>query len=587
MKNEDQFRVLLVNLTEGRSGRALFGDRAELLGGSGLAAALFEAYGLPDAPADHPDQPMIFAIGPLTGYYPLMSKVVLGFKSPYHQQYAESHAGGRLGLALRFTGYDAIVIRGAAKTASCLIVGQRKIELLDVQYLWGQDVLATGRLLRRIYKTDLGHRSILRIGPAGENQAAYAGVNVDTYRHFGRLGAGSVMGAKKLKAMIVIGDASIDLPEAKEYGKLYKQIFDEAVGSPAMKKYHDLGTPENLTPLNELKALPWRNLQATKDEGIQGISGERFADALLLRKTACAGCPVGCIHVGLLREPFGAQHEFFYRQVSYDFEPVFAVGSMLGITDAGNVLMLIEETERQGLDVISAGVALAWATEAMERGLITDKHTLVSLRFGHAEGFRDAIRHLGNRTNDFYRILGQGAGAAGSAYGGNDFACVLGQEMAGYATGEASFAAQAFGFRHSHLDSAGYSFDQKENSKDVEKCVAYLIEEERRRVGLTSMVSCLFARNLYPEERLQEALRAVGRSDAADSLVSRSKAIQAKRWQIRFRTGFDPAAIRIPARFKEISNWKGPIDEVFLAGLCKGYAAAIRDLAHEPGSPPA
>ena len=38
----------------------------------------------------------IFAIGCLTGYFPLMSKTVAGFKSPYHDQYAESHAGGRL-----------------------------------------------------------------------------------------------------------------------------------------------------------------------------------------------------------------------------------------------------------------------------------------------------------------------------------------------------------------------------------------------------------------------------------------------------------------------------------------------------------
>ncbi len=34
------------------------------------------------------------------------------------------------------------------------------------------------------------------------------------------------------------------------------------------------------------------------------------------------------------------------------------------------------------------------------------------------------------------------------------FACVLGQEMAGYATGEVYFAFQALGLAHSHLDTA-------------------------------------------------------------------------------------------------------------------------------------
>ena len=108
-------------------------------------------------------------------------------------------------------------------------------------------------------------------------------------------------------------------------------------------------------------------------------AGERFAEELLLRKTACSGCPVGCIHVGLLREKFADQNEFQYRQVSYDHEPIFAAGSMLGVTNAGGVLTLLEEMERQGLDVMSAGVALAWATEAFERGIVTDKETLVPL----------------------------------------------------------------------------------------------------------------------------------------------------------------------------------------------------------------
>ncbi len=446
MINEEAFRVLVVNLTEGTSEPVSFGSPSELLGGSGLAAGLFAAHGIMDAPADHPDQPLIFAIGPLTAYFPLMSKVVLGFKSPYNGQYAESHAGGRLGLALRFAGYDALVIKGVARTPSCLIVGSRNIGIRDVHYLWGLDVLATGKHLRRFSGRDSGHRSILRIGPAGERGVAFASINVDTYRHFGRLGGGAAMGAKRLKGIIVLGDGSLPLPEGKAYRDLFKTVYQEVTQTPAMKKYHDLGTLENMLPLNELHAVPWRNLQATHDENVHGITGQRFAEELLLRKTACSGCPVGCIHVGLLREKFAEQNEFQYRQVSYDHEPVFAAGSMLGVTNAGGVLTLLEEMERQGLDVMSAGVALAWATEAFERGIVTDKETVVPLSFGDVEKYREAVRHLGMRTNDFYHFLGQGTLAAAARYGGSDFACVLGQEMAGYATGEVFFASQSLRF---------------------------------------------------------------------------------------------------------------------------------------------
>jgi aldehyde:ferredoxin oxidoreductase len=575
--DRDTFRVLIVDLPEGKGRAVSFGDPDEVLGGSGLAAALFEQYGMPGEEATHPDQPLVFAIGPLTGYFPLMSKVVLGFKSPYHQQYAESHAGGRLALALRFAGYDALVITGSARTPSCLIIGRRQLEVRDVHYVWGQDVFSTGKILRRIHRVGSGHRSILRIGPAGERRVAFASINVDTYRHFGRLGAGAVMGAKNLKGIIVLGDGSLHLPEGKVYADLYSELHRELTESAAMRKYHDLGTPENLLKLNAARALPWRNLQATCSEATEAISGERFAEQLLLRQTACSGCPVGCIHIGLLRQRFGSEHEFLYRQVSYDYEPIFAAGTMLGIAQPSDVLVLLEEIDAQGLDVISTGVALAWATEALEQGIVTEEQTLASLAFGDAGPYRQAVRHLAGQANEFYQHLARGTAAAAAHYGGGDFACVLGQEMAGYATGEVYFVSQAYGFRHSHLDSAGYAYDQCATDRNVADAVTYLLEEERRRIELTCMVSCLFARNVYTEERLQEALRSVERNRAADALPAQSAVIQARRWQLKFRSGYDPARVTIPKRFREVLSMKGR-DESFMALVAKEYQAAVSAL---------
>ncbi len=580
MFNPEQFRVLLVDLTSEKSRVLMFGDRTLSIGGCGLAAELYTTYGKLDEPYDCPDQPLIFAIGPLTAYFPLMSKCVMGFKSPYNNQYTESHAGGRAALSMRFAGYDAIIITGKSSRLACAVIGGRHIEIKDVHYLSQFDVLGTGKHLRRIFKSDSGHRSLLRIGPAGENQVSYAAVNVDTYRHFGRMGGGAAMGAKNLKAIMILGDTPLDYPKSKTYPTLYKSLYEELTLTPAMKKYHDLGTPENLIPLNTMKALPWKNLQETSDEGVGGISGERFADELLLRKTACAGCPVGCIHVGLLREKFAVgKHEFLYRQVSYDFEPIFADGTMLGIKNAAHVLLLIEEFERQGLDVMSGGVALAWATEAYEKNLITDKETLTPLQFGDAEAYQTAIRHLGARTNDFYYELGRGSANAAEKYGGSDFACVLGQEMAGYATGEVFFVSQAYGFRHSHLDTAGYSFDQKNLPQDAPLIVQQLLEEERRRIELTTMVSCLFARSVYTHEKIQEALESIGLGNIGSALNSRIPEIQAHRWRLKFQTGYDPALIQIPKRIRDVVNWKGPIDQTYMSKLAGKYNEAIIEMA--------
>jgi len=577
----DHFRILTVDLAAGKGKVVTLDGRDTEAGGSGLAALLFDKYGQLDKSWDDPEQPLIFTIGPLTGYFPLMSKTVCGFKSPYHDQYGESHAGGRSALSLRFADLDGLVITGKAGRPSYVSIGSRHLEVKDVHYIWGIDLQRSGKMLRKMIG-GAGHRSIFRIGPAGENLSAYACITVDTYRHFGRLGGGAVMGSKNLKAIAIQGDGVFQLPEGKKYSELFEEVHKQLTTTDMMDKYHNLGTPVNVAVLNGLKALPIRNLQQTTDANIKGITGETFADDTLLRNTACAGCPVGCIHIGFVREKFMEPNQYLYRQVSYDHEPIFATGSMLGITDAFSVLGIIDMVEKMGLDVMSAGVALAWATEALEKGVISEKETLVELKFDDASGYKEAIQHLGLGSNDFYRFLAQGTMKAAAHYGGEDFACVLGQEMAGYATGEVFFASQALGFRHSHLDSGGYSYDQKPTpERKVKEAVDFLVKDEQGRVLLTSMVACLFAREVYRDELLADCLNSLGYTTLADNMQQVAQHIQKLRWRLRLASGFDPSAVKIPKRFTEVTTWKGPIDPKFLKELKKQYAKRIIELGKE------
>jgi aldehyde:ferredoxin oxidoreductase len=559
----DYFRVLTINLTSGKSTIVEVEGRNEVAGGSGLAALLFNKYGQLDKPWDAPEQPLIFTIGPLTGYFPLMSKTVCAFKSPYHNQYAESHAGGRSALALRFADLDGVVITGKAVKPVCISLGSRHIEIKEVHYLFRGS----------------GHRSILRIGPAGERGSPMAGINADTYRHFGRLGGGAVMGVKKIKGIAIQGDAAFLLPDNKDYPKIFEEVHKQLTDTDMMSKYHDIGTPINVLPLNKLKALPVRNLQQTSDPNIAGISGEKFAEVALLRNNACSGCPVGCIHIGFVRERFAKENRYLYRQVAYDHEPIFATGSMLGVLDCFKVLDIIDVTERMGLDVMSGGVALAWATEALEKGIISESETIVPLKFGDAEGYKEAMRHLGMGTNEFYQTLSKGTMVAAERYSGKDFACVLGQEMAGYATGEVYFTSQALGFRHSHLDSSGYSYDQKTVEKNAGKAADFLVKDEQGRVFLTSMLACLFARGVYNDELLSRCLNSVGYNDLAGRISDVSRHIQKLRWRTRFATGFDPRSVSIPKRFTEIVTWKGAIDEEYLQNLRDEYSKRIIELS--------
>jgi aldehyde:ferredoxin oxidoreductase len=577
----EQFKVLLYDLSSSQGKIVYHDDRNLVVGGSGLAALLFNKYGHPQSPWNDESQPLIFAIGPLTGYFPLMSKVVCSFKSPYHDQYTESHGGGRAALSMRFADLDAIVIIGQAKILSCLSVGANHIECKDVSFMKGMNAMSSGKLMRRMFSRNSGHRSILRIGPSGEIGSAMACINIDTYRHFGRLGGGAVMGAKNLKGIIIHGDSDLPQPEGKEYPKIYQELYTRLTSTDMMRKYYNLGTPANLEPLNELQSLPWNNLQKTSDPAIINISGESFANDALLRNGACSGCPVGCIHIGYFREKALRDNRYHFHQVAYDYEPIFAAGTMLGITNTTDILRILDSLERVSLDVMSGGVALAWATEATQQGIISEKETLVPLQFGSTENYRQAATFLGKGINDFYRLLGQGTLKAANQYGGQEFACVLGQEMAGYATGELFFAAQALGFRHSHLDTGGYSWDQKNSEKDITKAVSFLIEDEPGRVLLTSMVACLFARSVYKEEQLSHCLHAVGFDQLASSLPESAEYIRKLRWQTRFATGFHPDDVTIPKRFYKVETWKGKIDKGFLDNLKTEYGKQILKIAQE------
>ncbi|MGD2104032.1 MAG: aldehyde ferredoxin oxidoreductase N-terminal domain-containing protein, partial [Anaerolineae bacterium] len=369
--------VLYVDLSRRRS---WVEDRSELfeegVGGAGTAIRLLDDQCPHGADPVGPENPIVLAVGPLVGLYPMASKTVAMFKSPHTGELGESHAGGRSAVAIRLAGYGAIVILGASSMPVYLVIDGDEVRFRDATALWGMRSSYTVGDILRERESGAGHRTIMRIGRAGEAQVSYACVITETYRHFGRLGLGAVFGSKKLKGVVVMGDRPLDVADRRAYRDVYDAIFDAATKSELMQKYHELGTPMNVLPLNEMSALPTRNLQEARFEGAERISGERMAEEYLGRRLACAHCPVACIHLAALRTPH-PDEPYFYKtsMLGYDYEPIYALGSMLGGSDPPGMLRLMDEIEVLGLDAMSSGVALAWATEAFQRGYLTEAET--------------------------------------------------------------------------------------------------------------------------------------------------------------------------------------------------------------------
>jgi aldehyde:ferredoxin oxidoreductase len=576
-------RVLYIDLTRRKSWIEQRPDLFDAaLGGTGVGIKLLEEECPQGTDPLGPGNPIILTVGPLVGLFPLGSKTIAMFKSPHTGNLGESHAGGRSAVAIRLAGYGAMVIRGASTMPVYLVVDGDEVHFRDASALWGMRSAYTIGSVLRDRESGSGTRTILRIGRAGERLVTYASVIAETYRHFGRLGLGAVMGSKKLKALVIGGRRSLPVADRKAYRNVYDEIFKASTESALMKKYHELGTAINVVPLNEIGALPTRNLQSGRFEGAQSISGEKLAEAYLGRRVACAHCPVACVHLAALRLPY--ENDLYFWKTSmigYDHEPIFATGSLLGIGDAPGMLQLMDEMEVQGLDVMSGGVALAWATEALQRGLITTKETDgLTLAFGDAKSYIAATQRIVSQPTDFYRALARGAEYAASVYGGAEFALTFGRnEMPGYHTGPGCHLGYLTGARHSHLDSAGYSLDQKAASKGEtltpDGVATALVKEERWRQVLTSLVICLFARGIYTEEMVLKALAVAGFNWSADKLHQLGTETLKLKNQFKAREGFDLAQVRIPRRILETPSPLGTVDETFVRQALVKFAAEL------------
>ncbi|MEM3074031.1 MAG: aldehyde ferredoxin oxidoreductase N-terminal domain-containing protein [Nitrososphaerales archaeon] len=576
-------RVLYVDLSECKS---RVEDRRDLfesmLGGVGVASQILLEESKPRIDPFSPEAPIIFATGPLTGIYPCMAKAVALFKSPLTGNLGETHAGGHFATALATAGYGALVIKGSALHPQVLKIRDDRVELKTASSLWGLGTRAVDEALAEPIKTGL--QSIAAIGPAGEHMVLYSNVIVDLHHHFGRLGLGAVLGAKKIKAISIIGTKSITLEKPNAVKAFYEKIEHEVVATDKMLKYHNLGTPSNVLELNALGALPTRNFRERRFEGAEEMSGERFAETVFRRKVTCTNCPVACIHLGAFTKSFAPEHERGRSEiikeelvVAYNYEPMFALGSNLGISEPSRILELIELCEDLGLDAMMTGSVLAWVTEACERGVLDEKILGIKQKWGDPDNiYPQMIRRIAESKDPFYAKLAQGLVKASERYGGNEFAASLGgNSPAGYATGYGHIVGTLVGARHSHLSNSGYSIDQQiiSGKAKVDDIAEFLVRQENWLYVLYSLVACYFSRSVYTPEYVVEALTTVGINTTKEELEKLGMKVFHNLYKFKMQEGFDLEKQYIPKLLKELDTPIGRLEPQTLNKIVKRYIA--------------
>jgi len=464
------------------------------VGGAGLGAWLLHRLGPPGTDPLGPEAPLAFVFSPLVGT-PLTTsaKFAVVAKSPLTGLLTDALASSQFAIAGKLTGNDAIVVRGRAQQPSVLLIDEDGTRLRPAAGLTGRTAEETDKSLR--HELGRGWR-VAAIGPAGEHGVRYATISHDG-RHAGRGGLGAVMGAKNLKAIAVRAAAKVGAAHPDKVLAAARDLRERSFG-PATAKYRELGTLANLLAFNAISTLPTRNFQAATFEGADRLGAAPAAPADLegmrrVARSSCASCTIGCEHI--YRVGGG-------KKARVEYENVFALGPMCGVSDPEAVLAASARCDELGIDTISAGGTIAWAMECAQRGLIDAPW----LRFGDAGALLRALDEIGGRRTPLGALLADGSRQASRTVGGDSAAFaphVKGLEMPGYEprtlhSMALGLAVNARGADHNR--SGAYEADL---SGDLDRLdggdahVAAAIETEDRAAVMDSLILCKFLRGVF------------------------------------------------------------------------------------------
>jgi aldehyde:ferredoxin oxidoreductase len=416
-------RLLHIDLTSGCSTyHAVEESRLrQYLGGIGLGTTLLYEYAPERVDPLSPANPLIFTSAPLVGTgLTTTAKYAVLTKSPLTGFIADSLSSSHFALELKRLGIDGLVITGQAPSLVYVFIHGQTVEIRAADQLKGKNPDETQACIR----SELRDRTVwvASIGKAGENRVRFATISNEG-RHAGRGGVGAVMGSKNLKAIALCGDRGTSVAHPPEVEAIANSLRRRSLGS-LTDKYRSIGTVANLAVFDRLGTLPTRNFQQATFEGADALSGETLTENNFSRRHGCASCTIRCER--LFKSHAGGEQRL-------EYETLFALGPLCGISDPACVLEAARLCDRYGLDTISTGGTLAWAIESVEKGLLPEAQTL-GLRFGHGEAVLAAIHAIANRER-VGALLAEGSRRAAIETGSNSSYWAMhvkGLELPGY-----------------------------------------------------------------------------------------------------------------------------------------------------------
>jgi len=381
------------------------------LGGSALGAY----YVLREMPAGAdalgPENVLVVAPSVLTGA-PItgLSRFNMTAKSPLTGCIGDSQCGGYFGPQLKYAGFDALVIKGAAERSVYLWVHDGTIEVRDAEHLaalFPKELEATVKRELRDERVQ-----VLQNGPAGRRLVRFACAGNRLHHFAGRCGMGAVMGAKNLVAVVARGRRRygyFDEAKVREIARRAKAASDAA----GYAEFTDVGTSSGVEENRDVGGLITRNLSSGAFEGVDRIDSAAYHAALVEGPDTCFSCIVRCKRVLSGGGELGIDRAYG----GPEYETIGMLGSNCGIDDITAIAKANELCNAYGLDTIQTGGMVAFLMECYERGIVAAE-LLDGLRprFGDAEAMVELVRRIGEREG-IGDLLAEGFDACVRAFG--------------------------------------------------------------------------------------------------------------------------------------------------------------------------
>lgn len=555
----------------------------KFMGGRGLGSYLLYKSTRVGMDPLSPENPMIFSAGLAQGLpTPFSSKLALNTKSPLTGAYLFSITSGSLGHNLRRCGYISLKIRGKLDHPQYIVITDTGVEFRDARHLWGKNTREAQEIIIR--EAGAGKGDVAVIGPAGEELSPISGIfNEGEYlRCFGRGGSGAVMGAKLLKGIVIMTERKITAADPEKFREVRHQLLHtvkkEADWAKGRRAY---GTGADMDVMNRQGIIPTNNWQGGVFDEVDKLC--TLTQGWPRRNVSCGPyCPAPCAHLIRIGEgPYvGAQCD------GPEYETIYSFGSECGVARFDAVVAADQICDEYGIDTMSAGVAVGFAMECFERGLINEKDTGgITLRFGDDSAM---IAMLGKivRKEGIGEILANGTRYAALHIPGSEgFAMhAKGMEFGGYecrgSWGQAlQFAVNARGGCHhgyglparvEHVQGMG---SRREGKGQMVKHAA------TRRILCDSAMICTFAYpKIYNDESVAALFSAlIGRKISVAEVLKIGERVQTMERLFNAREGLTREDDRLPTRLTDEPQPDGPNQGsvVPLEGLKDDYYEAM------------